>query len=95
MSINEKDVEHVAKLARLELSADEKKKFTSQLGNILDYAEQVKELKTDEIIPTAHAVPMSNVFREDKVVKCKDKKIFLAQSPDHNEDFYVVPKILD
>ncbi|MBU0580702.1 MAG: Asp-tRNA(Asn)/Glu-tRNA(Gln) amidotransferase subunit GatC [Candidatus Margulisbacteria bacterium] len=95
MSINEKDVEHVAKLARLELSAKEKTKFTKQLGNILDYAEQLKELNTDKIEPTAHAVPMSNVFREDIVVKNDGKKSFLAQAPDKNEDFYIVPKILD
>lgn len=95
MSISEKDVEHVARLARLKLSAEEKKKFTSQLGNILDYAEQLKELDTEKIAPTAHAVPMSNVFREDKVVKWKDKEGLLQGAPDRNGDFFVVPKILD
>jgi len=95
MSLSEKDVDHVARLARLELSPAEKKKFTSQLGNILDQAGQLKELNTDNIVPTAHAVPMSNVFREDKVVKWEDKESLLKGAPDRKGDFFVVPKILE
>jgi aspartyl-tRNA(Asn)/glutamyl-tRNA(Gln) amidotransferase subunit C len=95
VSLSEKDVEYVAKLARLKVTAEEKKLFTSQLGNILDYAEQLKELNTENIEPTAHAVPMANIFREDEVSSCDDRESFLAQAPDRNGDFFVVPKILD
>ena len=95
MSITEKDVEHVAKLARLEITADEKKKFTGQLSNILDLAAQLKELDTSKTAPTAHAVPMSNVFREDIVEQWSDKESIMNLCPDRNGDFFVVPKILD
>ncbi len=95
MSITEKDVEHVAKLARLEITADEKKKFTVQLSNILDLAAQLKELDTSKTAPTAHAVPMSNVFREDVVEQWADKEDIMKLCPDRNGDFFVVPKILE
>lgn len=95
MSITEKDVEHVAKLARLEISADEKKKFTTQLANILDFAAQLKELDTSKTKATSHAVPMSNVFREDVVEQWSDKESILNQAPDRHGDFFVVPKILE
>jgi len=95
MSISEKDVEHVARLARLEVTADEKKKFTKQLSNILEYAAQLNELDTSKTQPTAHAVPMSNVFREDIVNAWPDKEGLLKQAPDRNGDFFVVPKILE
>lgn len=60
MSIQMKDVEHVAKLARLELSDDEKEKLTEQLNAILHYAEKLSELDTDQVEPTSHVMPMTN-----------------------------------
>ncbi len=65
MSITNQDVQHVAKLARLNLSADEEQKFTEQLNAILQYAEKLNELDTDGVEPTTHVLPVSNVMRED------------------------------
>jgi aspartyl-tRNA(Asn)/glutamyl-tRNA(Gln) amidotransferase subunit C len=95
MTISEKDVEHVARLARLEIAPEEKKKFTGQLAKILDHAAQLNELDTAAIQPTAHAVPLANVMREDKVVPWTDKESLLRQAPDRNGDFFVVPRILE
>ena len=65
MSITIKDVEHVANLARLELTEEEKEQFTGQLNAILKYAEKLNELNTDDVEPTSHVLPITNVMRED------------------------------
>jgi aspartyl-tRNA(Asn)/glutamyl-tRNA(Gln) amidotransferase subunit C len=62
MKITRKEVEHVARLARLELTEVEKELFTSQLDGILAYVDKLNELNTDGIVPTSHAVPMENAF---------------------------------
>ena len=67
MKISKQEVEHVAKLARLELSEQEKETLTDQLSNILTYVEKLNELDTDGIEPMSHAVPMENAFRADEV----------------------------
>jgi aspartyl-tRNA(Asn)/glutamyl-tRNA(Gln) amidotransferase subunit C len=74
-----KDVEHVAKLARLELSEEEKVKFSKQLGDILKYVEQMNEVDTSGLEPMSQAIDLSNVMRED--------------APDIEGDFFKVPKI--
>ena len=62
-----KDVEHVAKLARLELTEDEKAKFTTQLGDVLKYVDQMNEVDTTGVEPMAHAIDFVNVMRDDAV----------------------------
>ena len=66
--ITVKDVEHVAKLARLELTEEEKEKFTRQLGDVLKYVEQMNEVDTTNVKPMAHAFDIVNVMRDDIVV---------------------------
>ena len=65
MAITYQDVEHVAKLARLELSSDEREQFTEQLNAILSYAEKLNELDTEQIPPTSHVLKLVNVMRDD------------------------------
>ena len=60
--ITKKDVEHVARLARLELSVEEAETFTGQMDAILAYVEKLNELDTEGVVPTSHAVPMENAF---------------------------------
>ena len=67
MSINIQDVEHVARLARLDLSEEEKEMFTAQLSAILKYAEKLNELDTSNVEPTTHVLHVSNVMRDDEV----------------------------
>ena len=57
------DIEYVAKLARIDLSAQEKKKLQKQLGDILAYIEKLKKLKVDKVEPLSHVLPLKNVFR--------------------------------
>ena len=95
MKITKQDIEHVALLARLELSEDEKETFAGQMDAILAYVEKLNELNTDGIIPTAHAVPMENAFREDLVRPSIGVENALLNGPDKVEDFFRVPKVIE
>lgn len=88
-----KDVEHVAKLARLELSEEEKVKFSKQLGDILKYVEQMNQVDTEGVEPMSHAIPMVNVMREDAVVSENTKEELMANAPLSEDGFFRVPKI--
>ncbi len=95
MKITVADVEHVARLARLELGEDEKILFAGQMDAILGYVEKLKELDTDGIIPTSHAVPVENAFREDKAIPAIGIELALANAPDRVDSFYRVPKVIE
>jgi len=95
MKISIADVEHVARLARLELDEDEKKLFTVQMDAILGYVDKLKELNTDGILPTSHAVPMENAFREDRPQPSIGVEKALSNAPDRIESFYRVPKVIE
>ena len=95
MKITKAEVEHVAGLARLELTDEEKETFTGQMDAILAYVEKLNGLDTARIIPTAHAVPMENAFREDRVVPSIGVDNALANAPDRVEGFFRVPKVIE
>jgi aspartyl-tRNA(Asn)/glutamyl-tRNA(Gln) amidotransferase subunit C len=95
MEISVVDVEHVARLARLELSEEEKNLFAGQMGAILGYVEKLKELDTEGIQPTSHAVPMENAFREDEARPSIGIEKALANAPDRTGSFYRVPKVIE
>lgn len=95
MKITVADVEHVARLARLELSGEEKVLFAGQMDAILAYVDTLKGLNTDGILPTSHAVPMENAFREDQALVSIGVEKALANAPDRVESFYRVPKVIE
>jgi aspartyl-tRNA(Asn)/glutamyl-tRNA(Gln) amidotransferase subunit C len=88
------DVEHVASLARLALSAEEVEQLTDQLAVILDHAEDVAALDLDGVEPTAHPLPLVNVLRPDDVRPCLDRDEVLAQAPAAEDGRFRVPRIL-
>ena len=88
-----KDVEHVAKLARLELTAEEKEIYTKQLGDVLKYVDQMNEVDTSNIKPMSHAVDFVNVMRDDNVVMEQTKEELMANAPLEEDGFFKVPKI--
>lgn len=90
-----KDVEHVAKLARLGLSDAEKDKFTGQLSSILDYADKINELKTDGVPPTPHPLPLTNVFRDDIVKPCDDVESIMKNAPLQEDHMFLVPRMFE
>jgi aspartyl-tRNA(Asn)/glutamyl-tRNA(Gln) amidotransferase subunit C len=95
MEMTVTDVEYVARLARLELSNSEKELFADQMGAIFGYVEKLKELDTDGIVPTSHAVPMENSFREDSACPPIGLEKALANAPDRAGSFFAVPKVIE
>ncbi len=88
-----KDVEHVAKLARLELSQEEKELFTHQLGDVLVHVEKMNEVDTTGVEPMYHAIDFSNVLREDEIIYENTQEELMQNAPDVEGDFFKVPKI--
>lgn len=95
MKITRVEVEHVARLARLELSEPELETFTAQMDAILAYVEKLNALDTDGIVPTSHAVPMENAFREDTLTPAIGVENALANAPKHTANFFRVPKVIE
>jgi aspartyl-tRNA(Asn)/glutamyl-tRNA(Gln) amidotransferase subunit C len=89
------DVEHVARLARLALTPEEKERFGRQLAVILEHAERVGEVAADHVPPTSHPVPRSNVFRADEPRPCLDQAEALAGAPDAEDGRFRVPRIVE
>jgi aspartyl-tRNA(Asn)/glutamyl-tRNA(Gln) amidotransferase subunit C len=95
MNITREQVEHVAALARLELTEDEKGAFTVQMNSILEYVQKLNNLDTEGIVPTSHAVPMENAFRDDVVTPSIGLENALANAPDRGDNFFRVPKVIE
>ncbi|MCC5875632.1 MAG: Asp-tRNA(Asn)/Glu-tRNA(Gln) amidotransferase subunit GatC [Candidatus Sumerlaeia bacterium] len=94
MKLSIADVEHVALLARLELSEEEKVQYAGELSRILDYVEQLSELDTSGVEPTAHPLPIRDVFREDEQRPSLSNEEALANAPRREEGCFVVPQIV-
>jgi aspartyl-tRNA(Asn)/glutamyl-tRNA(Gln) amidotransferase subunit C len=92
--ITRADVEHVAQLARLALSDEEIVSLTHELGAIVDYAAQVSALDANDVPPTAHPLPVVNVFRPDVARPGLPRDEVLAAAPAAEENRFRVPRIL-
>ncbi len=92
--ITRAEVEHVAQLARLALDEQEIVELTEELGAIVDYAAQVSALDTSGVAPTAHPLPLVNVFRADEIRPVLDRDEVLAAAPVAQEKRFRVPRIL-
>lgn len=92
--ISKKDVEHVALLARLALTDEEKEIFTGQLAQILGHAGKIQTLDTAAVSPTSHVVPLTNVLRADKVKPCLTSEEALSNAPKQEDGGFAVPKIV-
>lgn len=95
MEITREQVEHVAKLARLAVTDEEKALFGRQLSSILTYVETLNRVDTAHVEPTAHVVPMQNVLREDTVKPSLSRDDALANAPDSEDGCFRVPKIIE
>jgi aspartyl-tRNA(Asn)/glutamyl-tRNA(Gln) amidotransferase subunit C len=89
------EVEHVARLARLALGADEKEQMRRQLDAILGYVEQLRRVDTTGVEPTAHVLPLVNVMRDDEVRPSYPPDAMLQNAPDAHEGQFRVPRILE
>jgi aspartyl-tRNA(Asn)/glutamyl-tRNA(Gln) amidotransferase subunit C len=94
MPVTLKDVEHIAKLARLEFTQEEMEKFTHQLNEILAYMEQLNKLDTTNVEPLSHVIELNNVFRRDEVKPGLTTEEALRNAPSKTEKFFKVPKVI-
>ncbi len=95
MKISREEVEKVARLARLSLADEELDRLTGQMDAVLGYVEQLKNLNTDGILPTAHAVPMENAFRADEVRPSLGTEKALGNAPAATDGCFRVPKVIE
>lgn len=95
MAFAETQVRYVAALARLALTDEEVTRFAAQLEQILAYVDTLRRLKTDEVPPTSHAIPMANVFRRDVAAPSLPAEAALANAPQREGPFFKVPPVLD
>jgi len=95
VKITRAEVEHVAALARLALEEEELDLLTGQMDAILGYVEQLNRLDTENIIPTSHAVPVENAFREDAVAPSLGTEKALQNAPDADRGCFRVPQVIE
>jgi aspartyl-tRNA(Asn)/glutamyl-tRNA(Gln) amidotransferase subunit C len=89
------NIHYVARLARIELTAEEEKTLGAQLGNILGYVEKLKEVDVSGVEPTAHAYPLVNVMRSDEPVPSLSHEDALRNAPAQAAGLFLVPKIVE
>lgn len=95
MKITKQEVQHVAKLGRLELSEQEQEKLADQMSGILTYVEKLNELDTKGVEPTAHVMDINNVMRDDVIVESLSQERALANAPEKAAGHYKVPRIIE
>jgi aspartyl-tRNA(Asn)/glutamyl-tRNA(Gln) amidotransferase subunit C len=95
MKIDKKTAENIANLSRLVLSEEEKEEFAGQLDKILAHIDKLSKLDTCNIEPTAHVLPLKNVFREDEVKPSLTQEESLANAPDKDRGHFKVPRIIE
>ena len=95
MKISVEQVRHVASLARLDLADDELESLAEDMGRILSYVEKLGELDTDGVEPTSHVVAMETPYRDDVVTSKPSTDDALANAPEREDNFFVVPSIIE
>ena len=92
--ISDETIDYVGILAKLELSPEEKERAKKDMGEMLDYIDQLNELDTSSVEPMSHVFPVQNVFREDIVVNGDGSKETLANAPEEKDQGFVVPRTI-
>ena len=95
MPIDRSAVDHVARLARLDLSEEERSRMQGELSAILEHAERIQALDLDELPPTSHPVPLTNRMRADKVTPSFRQDVALANAPEAEDGRFKVPRIIE
>jgi aspartyl-tRNA(Asn)/glutamyl-tRNA(Gln) amidotransferase subunit C len=86
MQLTKEEIQHIAELSRLDLSAEEIEKYRNQLGSILDYVKMLDEVKVSDVIPTAQVSGLMDVFREDEVKPWNEQESEAALSQSEREN---------
>ena len=94
MAISKDQVRHVANLARLEIDESEVELYSEQLSRILEAIDELNQVDTEQIEPTAHVLSLHSVMREDTAGECLDREVVLQQAPDRQGPYFRVPKVV-
>ena len=95
MTIDRATVDHVARLARLDLSEEERERMGSELSKILEHVETIQAMDLDDVEPTSHALPLKNTMRPDEVVGSLSPEEALANAPQSEDGRFLVPRIVE
>ncbi|MBT8137247.1 MAG: Asp-tRNA(Asn)/Glu-tRNA(Gln) amidotransferase subunit GatC [Gammaproteobacteria bacterium] len=95
MSLTREDVEKIAWLARLEIADDEMSGFVTTLSNIIEFVEQLSAAPTDDVIPMAHPLDMSQRLRADEVTETDERDRFQGNAPAVEAGLYLVPRVIE
>jgi aspartyl-tRNA(Asn)/glutamyl-tRNA(Gln) amidotransferase subunit C len=91
--LTKKEVEHIAELAKIRLTEEEKELFRGQLDRILEYFKKIDELDLEGVEPTTHVLDLSNVFRDDVVRESLPPEEVLANAPEKEERYFKAPRV--
>ncbi len=95
--ISRKDLEHIGWLSRLELSEEDKEKYTPKLNSVLDYFGELDEVNTEDVEPTYHVLPVNNVFRDDTIgvpTSSLSQEDVLFNAPKKQDGFFKAPRMM-
>jgi aspartyl-tRNA(Asn)/glutamyl-tRNA(Gln) amidotransferase subunit C len=95
MRLSPEEIDHIALLARLELSAAEKDRAANELSQILSYFEKLNELDTENVEPMAHVLPVENVLRPDSVRPSLPRELTLQNAPEAADGMFQVPRVVE
>lgn len=95
MRLSQAEIEHIALLARLELSEEERERMTTQLNDIIGFFEQLGEVDTSQVEPTSHVIPMHNVLRADEARPSLPAEEALQNAPQRAGDTFRVPRVVE
>lgn len=95
MKLSKQEIEHIAKLARLDLTEKEKEKYSEQLSAILDYVEKLQGVDVKDVKPTSQVTGLTNIMREDKVEESGIADELIAGAPEQGEGYIKIPKVFE
>lgn len=95
MKVTREDVENVALLSRLSIDENDMDKNIQELSDFLEYVDRLQQVDTENVMPTAHVLPIQNVFREDVVKPSLDRDLALSNAPESEDGYFRVPKIIE
>lgn len=94
MKISKEEILHVADLARLEMDETSIDTFADQIGKILEFIDTLNSIDTTDVEPTSHAISLANAFREDEIDPPFDRDAVLANAPEEEDGYLLVPKVV-
>ena len=95
MKVTREDVENVALLSRLSIDEKDMDKNIQELSDFLEYVDRLQQVDTENVAPTAHVLPIQNIFREDVVKPSLDRDLALSNAPEQEDGYFRVPKIVE